>query len=172
MRKLGLVVACATAAATLTRVPFAQSQNPRGLSASDGGDEAGDAGVRAQASMQCERVDSPGRVRCQVEARVDPGESIAWGDVILLRAPPFVRALRARIGPREATTRESEVWRWALALAARANGSGDVDGRVRLVVCRGDRCAPRQLAVTASVVAGGDRNAGRADAGIFRDGSP
>src|SRR5258708_7056589 len=79
----------------------------------------------------------PGRVRCEAEAHVASGESIAAGDVIIVRTPTFIRALRGRIGPHDATTREAEVWRWSLALAAREKGSGDVEARVRLVVCRG-----------------------------------
>jgi hypothetical protein len=104
--------------------------------------------------MACERVESPGRVRCEIEARVGPGESISWGDVVLVRTPPFVGALRGRIGPHDATVREAEVWRWALALVAREKGTGEVEARVRLVVCRGDKCAPRSVAVVTRVVAG------------------
>jgi hypothetical protein len=104
--------------------------------------------------MRCERIDGPGRVRCEVEARVGPEESISAGDVIILRTPAFVTALRGRIGPHEATTREAAVWRWALAVAARERGSGDVEARVRLVVCRGGNCAPRETPVLGHVVVG------------------
>ena len=99
-------------------------------------------------------MDGPGRVRCEVEARVAPGESIAGGDVVIVRTPPFVAALRGRIGPHDATTREAEVWRWALALAARERGSGEVEARVRLVVCRGATCTPRETPIAARVVVG------------------
>jgi len=104
--------------------------------------------------MTCDHVDGPGRVRCEVEARVSPGESIMWGDVVILRTPPFVGALRGRIGPHEATVREPEVWRWALVLVARARGAGDVDARVRLVVCRDKTCAPIEVDLVGHVVAG------------------
>jgi hypothetical protein len=104
--------------------------------------------------MICERVDAPGRVRCDVEARVGTGESIQWGDVVIARTPAFVGALRGRIGPHDATAREAEVWRWALALVARDRGSGDVEGRVRLVVCKGGACAPREVPVVGRVVVG------------------
>jgi hypothetical protein len=112
-----------------------------------------DAGL-PRASMICDHADGPGRVRCDVEARVSPGESITWGDVIILRTPPFATALRGRIGPHEATVREPDVWRWALALVARTKGTGDVDARVRLVICRGDTCTPREVDVVGHVVAG------------------
>jgi hypothetical protein len=105
-------------------------------------------------AMTCDRADAPGRVLCGVEARVGPDESITWGDVVLVGTPPFVAALRGRIGPNDATAREAHYWRWALALAIRHRGSGNVDARVRLVVCRGDRCAPRVVPVQGLVVAG------------------
>lgn len=118
-------------------------------------DDAGaDAGTAPRATLTCQRVDSPGRVRCDVEARVEPGETIAWGDVVILRTPPFVGALRGRIGPHDATAREADVWRWALALVAREKGAGDVEARVRLVVCRADKCAPREVPAVGRVVAG------------------
>jgi hypothetical protein len=112
-----------------------------------------DAGA-LRAEMRCERIDAPGRVRCEVEVRVASEESIASADVTIVRTPPFVTALRGRIGPHEATTREAEVWRWALALAARERGSGDVEARARLVVCRNARCAPRETPMVARVVVG------------------
>jgi hypothetical protein len=104
--------------------------------------------------MTCERVGAPGRVRCEVEARVEAGESITWGDVVIVRTPPFVGALRGRIGPHDATTHDAEVWRWALALVARERGSGEVEGHVRLVVCRDGKCAPREGTVLGRVIAG------------------
>ena len=116
------------------------------------GDDAGASATRA--TMTCAHVDTPGRVRCDVEARVATGESIQWGDVVIAKTPDFVGALRGRIGPHDATAREAEVWRWALALVARDKGSGDVEGRVRLVVCKGDVCAPREVPVAGRVVVG------------------
>jgi hypothetical protein len=104
--------------------------------------------------MKCENVEVPGRVRCEVEAHVASGESIAVGDVMIVRTPTFIRALRGRIGPHDATTRDAEVWRWSLALAAREKGNGDVEARVRLVVCRGAACQPRVMPVVARVVVG------------------
>jgi hypothetical protein len=104
--------------------------------------------------MTCERIDAPGRVRCEVEARVASNESITTGDVIIVHTPSFVTALRGRIGPHEATTREPEVWRWALALAARERGQGDVEARARLVVCRNGACEPREAPIVARVVVG------------------
>jgi hypothetical protein len=104
--------------------------------------------------MTCERVESPGRVRCEVEARVGAGDAITWGDVVILKTPPFAAALRGRIGPHDATVHDPGVWRWALALVARDKGGGDVEGRVRVVVCKGGRCAPREVDVKGRVLVG------------------
>jgi hypothetical protein len=104
--------------------------------------------------MTCERIDTPGRLRCEVAARVASGESISTGDVIIVRTPPFAMALRGRIGPHEATTRETEEWRWAFALAAREKGSGEVEAKARVVVCRNGTCEPREAPATARVVVG------------------
>lgn len=113
-------------------------------------------GARAEepslpASMTCARVTAPGRVPCSVDARVDAGDAITWGDVVLVATPPFLTALRGRIGPHDATLRDAGEWRWALALVARGPGRGRVEGRVRLVVCRGGSCAPRELPVSVDV---------------------
>jgi hypothetical protein len=113
-----------------------------------GDDDAGS----PRATMACEHAGGPGRVRCEVEARVGAGERIAWGDVVLLRTPAFVEALRGRIGPHDATSREADAWRWALAVVAREKGSGELVGRVRLVVCRGATCGPRELPVVGRLV--------------------
>lgn len=107
-----------------------------------------------RATMTCERAATPGRVRCEVEARVGPGESIAWGDVVLVRMPSFATALRGRIGPHDASVREAGLWRWAFAVVARENGSGEIEGRVRVVVCRDQTCATREIPVVGRVVAG------------------
>jgi hypothetical protein len=108
-----------------------------------------------RASLACDRADGPGRVRCEVEARVDPGESIAWGDVVLLRTPPFTLVLRGRIGPHDATVQEPEVWRWAFALAAKTKGSGEVEARIRIVVCQGKTCTPVEVPVSGKIAVGG-----------------
>jgi hypothetical protein len=139
VRKVGVALACVLAGAS----PVAGSALA---------DDAGAASTRA--TMTCERVDGPGRVRCDVEARVAAGETITWGDVVIAKTPAFVGALRGRIGPHDATTHDPEVWRWGLALVAREKGSGDVEARVRLVVCKGETCTPREAQVTGRVVVG------------------
>lgn len=113
-----------------------------------------DAGAATRATLTCDRADGPGRVRCEVEARVGPGESISWGDVVLLHAPAFALTLRGRIGPHAATLQDPEVWRWAFALVAKDRGTGAVEARVRLVVCQGKACTPREIPVTGRLTVG------------------
>jgi hypothetical protein len=132
MRRLAIAASLGVAAASLGDAP----------ARADGTD----AGTRT--TMTCERASGPGRVRCEVEARVEAGETIAWGDVVLLRLPTFATALRGRVGPHDAAVREPGAWRWTFALVARAAGTGQVEGRVRIVVCNGSVCAPRTIDVT------------------------
>src|SRR5579863_9894492 len=90
------------------------------------------------ASMQCERAAEPGRVKCSIEARVEPGPrapSIAWADVAIVELPDFAAALKGRLGREDATARDPSGWRWAFALVARRAGQGEAKARVRFVVC-------------------------------------
>jgi hypothetical protein len=124
-----------------------------------GASSAGDAkppseGERPLATMTCERVAAAGRVRCEAEARVPPGLSISWGDVVLRRVPPFAAALRGRVGPEEASVREPGLWRWPFALVARGQGAGDVEGQVRVVLCRDESCVARDVPVAGKVEVG------------------
>jgi hypothetical protein len=123
------------------------------VAAVKGGQPAADAGAR-QATMTCEPVATPGRVRCEVSVHVEPAETIAWGDVVLLQVPSFAEALRGRIGPGDATLKEPTLWRWALALVARSKGRGELKGRVRLVVCRDKLCTPEEHLVAGEVLVG------------------
>jgi hypothetical protein len=116
------------------------------------------------ATLTCTHVSTPGRVHCYVDAQVAPGESIAWGDVVLVHAPDFISVLRGRIGPHDATTRSPSAWRWEFALVAHGKGAGQVEGRARLVVCRDSTCLPRELPVAGRVVIGPDP--GAPDAGL------
>jgi hypothetical protein len=113
-----------------------------------------DGGGSPQVTMTCERVAAPGRVRCEVEARVADGETIAWGDVALLQLPPFAVALRGRIGPHDAEVREPRLWRWPFAVVARAKGEGAVEGRVDVVLCRGATCLPSTVTLTGRLEVG------------------
>jgi hypothetical protein len=139
VHKVGLV-ALASVAALAARVASARAQQ--------------EPGAAPLATMTCEHVAVPGRVRCEVEARVGPGESISWGDVVLRRLPPFAAPLRGRIGPHDASVREPGFWRWAFALVAHEKGTGEVEGKVRVVVCRDKTCSARDVAVVGKVEVG------------------
>lgn len=123
-------------------------------SALAGSSDAGAPTPTPTSLLACEPAPKPGRVHCEARVYVSEGESIAWGDVVLLAAPSFVSALRGRIGPHDATIRSPATWRWEFALVARANGGGDVVGRARLVVCREKVCLPRELPLVGRVVVG------------------
>lgn len=110
--------------------------------------------ARATAKVECAHASEPGRVRCEVELRAPVGVVIKWADVVVTSAPPFAPALRARVGPVEATLHEDAVWRWAIALAARTLGSGELSARVRVVSCVKDVCTPSELEAKAPVVVG------------------
>jgi hypothetical protein len=106
-----------------------------------------------RATVVCDQPAAPGRLRCDVEARGRQG-TVRWADVEVVRAPSFITPLRGRVGPREATTRESDLWRWSLGLAARDRGEGDVTVRVRAVLCEGDACTPEEVVVSGHVKVG------------------
>jgi hypothetical protein len=113
-----------------------------------------DAVDAARATMTCEHVAAPGRVRCEVEARVLAGHSISWGEIALQSVPPFATALRGRVGPHDASVREPGLWRWPFALVAREKGAGNVEGQVRVVVCKDKECAAQAVAVIGRVEVG------------------
>jgi hypothetical protein len=106
------------------------------------------------ARIQCEKIPTPGRVKCEVEVRSSAG-TIQWADVQVIRTGPLAAPLRGRVGPRDATSREDEVWRWALALVAKEKGSGEITARVRAVLCKDSRCVAHQVDITAPVDVGG-----------------
>ena len=121
--------------------------------------------AEVQSSMQCDRASEPGRVRCTVEARVSGGRTIAWADVEILSLPDFASALKGRIGPQDALSRDATATKWALGLVARRAGQGEVRARVRVVACDAPRagapsgeprthCAPLIVEVKAQVTVG------------------
>jgi hypothetical protein len=114
------------------------------------------------ATMQCDRATEPGRVKCSVEAHTTgAGRSIAWADVALLELPDFTAALKGRIGPADATSRDKTSQKWAFGLVARKTGDGEAKARVRALVCEaaaGDagapKCSPATVDVRATVHVG------------------
>ena len=95
-----------------------------------------------RATVTCAPVAEPGRVRCDVDARVENG-TISWADVELVSVPDLAAPLKGRIGPKDATLREPAAWRFALALVAKRAGQGTLVLRVRAVACNAkDECTP------------------------------
>jgi hypothetical protein len=105
-----------------------------------------------RATVVCDQPGAPGRLRCDVEARGKG--TLRWADVEIVLAPAFITPLRGRVGPREATTRENDLWRWSLGLVSRERGEGDVTARVRAVVCEGDVCTPEEVVAIGHVKVG------------------
>jgi hypothetical protein len=106
---------------------------------------AGEEPPRATAKVECAHASEPGRVRCEVETRAAQGSILKWADVVVAKTPPFASALRGRVGPLEASVHEETIWRWAIALAARARGTGEIVVRVRIVSCAKDACEPSEI---------------------------
>jgi len=86
------------------------------------------------ARLVCPRRPTPGRVVCEAELEIQAG-TIAWGDVLVLEAPPFAPPLRARVGPSALFMQSERRQRLQLALAATSAGSGLLRVRARAVVC-------------------------------------
>lgn len=105
------------------------------------------------ATLTCEPLAAPGRLRCDVEARGHVGV-LRWVDVEVVKVPKFIAPLRGRVGPREASTHEDSLWRWSLGLLVRERDAGDVTVRVRAVVCEGDTCTPQIALAVAHVAIG------------------
>jgi hypothetical protein len=122
------------------------------------GPEPGAGGLRA--SMACDRVPEPGRVRCTVEARALEGWALAWSDLVVLDVPEFASPLKARV---VGEVRPPGVASFAFALVARRTGRADARVRVRGVSCARiadggvatERCVPVALEVRAEIVVGG-----------------
>ncbi len=118
------------------------------------GADARAAPARGVAKVECTHATGPGRVRCELEVRVPPGATITWADAVVARTPPFVTALRARVGPLEASARAGYEGRWAIGLAARARGNGEIDVRIRIVSCVKDACVPAEIEAQGDVSVG------------------
>ncbi len=81
---------------------------------------------------------------CEAELEVKSGV-LAWGDVLVIAAPPFAAPLRSRVGQNGLFMKSEQRQRLQLALAATSAGSGLLRVRARAVVCSGpelDVCRP------------------------------
>ena len=131
------------------------------ISAALPGDAHAEEPPKLTASMQCERVAEPGRVKCSVEAKAAGGRSIVWADVAIVELPDLAAALKGRIGPSDAVFRDTGSQKWAFGLVARRTGTGEAVARVRAVVCEAggsdagaSKCAPVTIDVRAVVHVG------------------
>ena len=106
-----------------------------------------------QPSVICEAPAAAGRFRCDVELRTRQG-TLAWADVEVIKTADFILPLRGRVGPRDASTHEADIYRWSLGFVARDRGAGDVSFRVRGVVCHGERCLAQSTEIKGSVLVG------------------
>ena len=110
--------------------------------------------------LHCDAANSPGRVRCEAEARAPSQGSIAWGDVQIIKVPEFVAVLRGRIGPHEIVNKDAGGVAWPFAVVAKQRGEGEVVVRVRLLVCEKERCVPREATARAALRVGVKADAG------------
>jgi hypothetical protein len=62
--------------------------------------------------------------------------------VIVIAAPPFAPPLRTRLAASDATRSDAEGADFGLALAATADGAGDLRVRARALVCGARGCRP------------------------------
>ena len=105
------------------------------------------------AEAKCDAVPGPGKVLCTVRERAVGGK-FSWGDVIVLSAPPFAPPLRTRVAAGDASRSDAEGADFGLALAATADGAGDLKVLARAVVCGEVGCRPVRAEATAKVLVG------------------
>jgi hypothetical protein len=105
------------------------------------------------AEARCDPIPGPGKVLCSVHERPIGGKW-SWGDVIVLSAPPFAPPLRTRVAAGDASRSDPEGADFGLALAATADGAGDLRVLARAVVCGEVGCRPVRAEATAKVLVG------------------
>lgn len=85
------------------------------------------------AKLACEPALSAGRVRCTVALTAPPGTRFGWVDALVVKTPPFARALRTRVvQPVGSNQSQLEL---ALGLVASGEGTSALTVRARAVVC-------------------------------------
>jgi hypothetical protein len=109
--------------------------------------------VSLVAEVACDPVPGPGKVQCVVRVR-PVGGVLRWSDAIVLSAPPFAPPLRTRVAAGDARRNDAEGADFALALAATADGIGELKILARATVCGDGGCRPVQAEGTARVAVG------------------
>jgi len=123
-----------TAAIVLAAAPSSSAQEPE-----------------LRARLACPAATSPGRVVCVLEVSA-ASSRLVWLDALVVQAPAFARPLRSRLVARVAANGSSSL---KLALVATEPGQGELQVRVRSVLCQeganGDFCGPSVLPVSAKL---------------------
>jgi hypothetical protein len=106
------------------------------------------------ANVVCAPVVGPGRVLCDLTVGASSGK-LAWVDALVVRAPAFARPLRSRVVAAADPAGSASV---KLALVATEAGKGELQVRVRAVVCHeaqsGQWCGPETATVSGAVEVG------------------
>ena len=123
------------------------------LAGADGG-----AGVSLLTEVSCDPLPGPGKVQCVVRVR-PVGGALRWSDAIVLSAPPFAPPLRTRLAVGDAKRNDAEGADFSLALAATADGVGELKVRGRGAVCGDGGCRPVQAEGVARVAVGASESA-------------
>jgi hypothetical protein len=111
-------------------------------------------GAAVLASVVCAPVASPGRILCDVTISASSGK-LVWVDALVVRAPAFARPLRSRV---VAESNPAGTASAKLALVATETGKGELQLRVRAVVCHeapsGQWCGPETALVSGAIEVG------------------
>jgi hypothetical protein len=127
-----------------------------GVARSDGGARA----LSLLTDVACDPLPGPGKVQCVVRVR-PVGGALRWTDAIVLSAPPFAPPLRTRVAKGDARRNDAEGADFSLALAATADGVGELKVLARAAVCGDGGCRPVQAEGVARVVVGASGSAMR-----------
>jgi hypothetical protein len=115
--------------------------------------DGGTSRVSLITEVTCDPLPGPGKVQCVV--RVRPlGGALRWSDAIVLGAPTFAPPLRTRVAVGDAKRNDSDGADFSLALAATADGVGELKVLARATVCGDGGCRPVQAEGVAKVVVG------------------
>jgi hypothetical protein len=120
------------------------------------GDARADGGTRGPSlttEVACDPLPGPGKVQCLVRVR-PVGGALRWSDAIVLSAPSFAPPLRTRVAAGDARRNDGEGADFLLALAATADGVGELKVRARAAVCGDGGCRPVQAEGVAQVTVG------------------
>jgi hypothetical protein len=109
------------------------------------------------ARLECARATAPGRIVCELTASASSGK-LVWVDALVVQAPPFARPLRSRFVAQTEPAGALGTASAKLALVASELGIGELELRVRAVLCHegpnGEWCGPQIVPVSGVVEVG------------------